>query len=248
MRGLALAALGLLFALLGHTLYQQDRDPADAQPEGATLRQQLVERLASGQPIKDPLLARYRDFLEQEARLPLPRAPDLASLTRLFEARDQLRRLTFTPEEQARLFAEERLMEQWTLRRKALAEAPPAEQAQLGEALALWLAEQPDWFQEAESNGRLIGDLQRIDALPPEARRLALLERVGPEAQGRLQQLAQDQQAFEQRLAGYLAALAAQGDPAPEADRQLLATWFPESQWRRVAALTRLRQGQSEPQ
>ncbi|MFM4704023.1 lipase secretion chaperone [Aeromonas bivalvium] len=248
MRGLALAALGLLCALLGHALYQQGSDPAYAQPAGATLRQQLVERLASGQPIEDPLLARYRDFLGQEARLPLPKAPDLASLTRLFEARDQLRRLAFTPEEQTRLFAEERLMEQWTLRRKALAEAPPAERAQLGEALALWLAEQPDWFQEAESNGRLIGDLQRIDDLPPEERRLALLERVGPEAQGRLQQLAQEQQAFEQRLAGYLTALAAQGDPAPEADRQLLAAWFPESQWRRVAALTRLRQGQSAPQ
>jgi lipase chaperone LimK len=245
-RLLTLAIASLLLGLLGYWLNQgQDKHPA---PDPSSLRQQLVEHLASGQPIADPLLRRYQAFLQQEARLALPQAPDLASLSQLFDSREQLRQRSFTPQEQARLFGEERLMEQWTLRRKGLAEASPAEQAALGEALDIWLAEQPDWFQEAEANGRLISDLQHMAHLPPEARRLAMLERVGPEAQGRLQQLDQDTQHFERQLDGYLGALATMTDPDPQTRQQLLASWFPEQQWRRVAALTRLRQAQTPSQ
>ena len=90
----------------------------------------------------------------------MPTDPRLASLQKLFDEREQLRRQRFSPAEQEQLFAEDRLMEQWTLRRKALAEADDADRAALGEELALWLAEQPQWFREAEANSRLLGDLQ----------------------------------------------------------------------------------------
>ncbi|MGB6189845.1 MAG: lipase secretion chaperone [Aeromonas molluscorum] len=241
---LTLAVVSLLLGLLGYWLNQRQDKPDAPVLDPSSLRQQLVDRLASGQPIEDPLLRRYQGFLQQEARLALPQAPDLASLIQLFDSREQLRQRNFDAQEQSGLFGEERLMEQWTLRRKGLAEASPAEQAALGEALDIWLAEQPDWFQEAEANGRLISDLQRMAHLPPEARRLAMLERVGPEAQGRLQQLDQDTQHFERQLDGYLGALATMTNPDPQTRQQLLASWFPEQQWRRVAALTRLRQEQ----
>ena len=57
-------------------------------------------------------------------------------------------------------------MEQWTLRRKALAEASDADKPLLASELELWLAEQPQWFREAEANSRLLGDLQALEQLP----------------------------------------------------------------------------------
>ena len=96
-------------------------------------------------------------------------------------------------------------MEQWTLRRKALAESSDADKPLLASELELWLAEQPQWFREAEANSRLLGDLQALEQLPAAGRDAALREQLGPEAADRLLQLAESQQGFEQQLAGYLA-------------------------------------------
>ncbi|MNC20691.1 lipase chaperone [compost metagenome] len=175
----------------------------------------------------------------------MPTDPGLASLQLLFDEREQLRRQSFTPAEQEQLFAEDRLMEQWTLRRKALAEADDAEREALGEELALWLAEQPQWFREAEANGRLLGDLQRLEQISPAERDAVLLEQLGPEAVDRLRQLAQSQQGFEQQLAGYLAELEPlRPRDRAEQQRTILARWFDPGQWRRVEALTRIRLGE----
>jgi len=116
----------------------------------------------------------------------------------------------------------------------------PAEQE-----LALWLAEQPQWFREAEANGRLLGDLQRLEQISPAERDAVLLEQLGPEAVDRLRQLAQSQQRFEQQLAGYLAELEPlRPRDRAEQQRTILARWFDPGQWRRVEALTRIRLGE----
>jgi len=97
-------------------------------PEQGALRHQLAQRLERGETDEeDPLLSRYQGFLAAESSLTVPTDPGLASLQLLFDEREQLRRQHFSPTEQASLFAEDRLMEQWTLRRKALAEADDAD-------------------------------------------------------------------------------------------------------------------------
>ena len=247
MRRLLLIALSLGAALLGALLLWPEPTPdLAAAPERGALRHQLAQRLEQGETDEeDPMLARYRQFLRAEGSLTVPTDPGLASLQLLFDERERLRRQHFSPAEQGSLFAEERLMEQWTLRRKALAEADAADRVMLGEELALWLAEQPQWFREAEANGRLLGDLQRLERVSPAERDAVLLEQLGPEAVDRLRQLAQSQQGFDRQLAGYLAELEPLL-PLERAEQQqaILARWFEPGQWRRVEALTRLRLGE----
>lgn len=241
---LALLCPTLLFGVLA--LCPSAEPPLDAAPEQGALRHQLAQRLERGETDEeDPLLSRYQGFLAAESSLTVPTDPGLASLQLLFDEREQLRRQSFTPAEQEQLFAEDRLMEQWTLRRKALAEADDADREALGEELALWLAEQPQWFREAEANGRLLGDLQRLEQISPAERDAVLLEQLGPEAVDRLRQLAQSQQGFEQQLAGYLAELEPlRPRDRAEQQRTILARWFDPGQWRRVEALTRIRLGE----
>lgn len=230
---------------------------AVAQPEphlgrhtGARGRAELpLTRQATTPPDEDSLQARYEAFLAAEGSLTVPTDPGLASLQVLFDEREQLRQQSFTPAEQEQLFAEDRLMEQWTLRRKALAEAGDADKPLLASELELWLAEQPQWFREAEANSRLLGDLQSLERLPAAERDAVLREQLGPEAADRLHQLTQNQQGFEQQLAGYLAEIR----PLPaerraEQQPEILARWFEPDQWRRVEALTRLRLGESSQQ
>jgi Proteobacterial lipase chaperone protein len=222
--------------LLGAVLFSPDPQPdLTAAPEQGALRHQLAQRLERGETnAEDELLARYQSFLAADA-----------SLLVLFDEREQLRQQSFTPAEQDQLFAEDRLMEQWTLRRKALAETSEADKKMLADELDLWLAEQPQWFREAEANSRLLGDLQALEPLTPAERDAVLLERLGPEAMDRLHQLEQGWQGFERQLAGYLAEL----KPLPalaraEQQQEILARWFPAEQWRRVEALTRLQFGE----
>ncbi|WP_412705596.1 lipase chaperone [Aeromonas rivipollensis] len=247
MRRILLIALSLGAALLGALLLWPEPTPdLAATPERGALRHQLAQRLEQGETDEeDAMLARYRQFLRAEGSLTVPTDPGLASLQLLFDERERLRRQHFSPAEQGSLFAEERLMEQWTLRRKALAEADAADRVMLGEELALWLAEQPQWFREAEANGRLLGDLQRLERVSPAERDAVLLEQLGPEAVDRLRQLAQSQQGFDRQLAGYLAELEPLL-PLERAEQQqaILARWFEPGQWRRVEALTRLRLGE----
>ena len=247
MRRILLVGLSLGAALLGALLLWPEPTPdLAATPERGALRHQLAQRLEQGETDEeDAMLARYRQFLRAEGSLTVPTDPGLASLQLLFDERERLRRQHFSPAEQGSLFAEERLMEQWTLRRKALAEADAADRVMLGEELALWLAEQPQWFREAEANSRLLGDLQALEQLPAAGRDAALREQLGPEAADRLLQLAESQQGFEQQLAGYLAEIR----PLPAEARvsqqpEILARWFEPGQWRRVEALTRLTLGE----
>lgn len=171
-RGVLILALLCPTLLLGVlALCPSAEPPLDAAPEQGALRHQLAQRLERGETDEeDPLLSRYQGFLAAESSLTVPTDPGLASLQLLFDEREQLRQQSFTPAEQGQLFAEDRLMEQWTLRRKALAEADDADREALGEELALWLAEQPQWFREAEANGRLLGDLQRLEQISPAER------------------------------------------------------------------------------
>ncbi|MGL5128788.1 MAG: lipase secretion chaperone [Aeromonas popoffii] len=233
--------------LLGAVLFSPDPQPdLTAAPEQGALRHQLAQRLERGETnAEDELLARYQSFLAAEGSLTVPADPGLASLLVLFDEREQLRQQSFTPAEQDQLFAEDRLMEQWTLRRKALAETSEADKKMLADELDLWLAEQPQWFREAEANSHLLGDLQALEPLAPAERDAVLLERLGPEAMDRLHQLEQGWQGFERQLAGYLAEL----KPLPalaraEQQQEILARWFPAEQWRRVEALTRLQLGE----
>lgn len=233
--------------LLGAVLFWPDPPPdLTAAHEQGALRHQLAQRLERGETnTEDELLARYQSFLAAEGSLTVPADPGLASLQVLFDEREQLRQQSFTPAEQDQLFTEERLMEQWTLRRKALAEADDADKPLLASEIELWLVEQPQWFRDAEANSRLLGDLQSLDQLPPTERDAVLREQLGPEAADRLHQLEQGRQGFERQLAGYLAEL----KPLPALDRaeqqpEILARWFPAEQWRRVEALTRLQFGE----
>lgn len=221
-----------------------------AAPTAQVARQQGVPTASNHhhdpvQEAADELQGRYRTFISAQSSLTVPTDITLASLQILFDEREQLRQQSFTPTEQEQLFAEDRLMEQWTLRRKALAEAGDADKPLLASELELWLAEQPQWFQEAEANSRLLGDLQSLERLPAAERDTVLREQLGPEAADRLHQLTQSQQGFEQQLAGYLAEL----KPLPaerraEQQPEILARWFEPDQWRRVEALTRLRLGE----
>ncbi|QTL95302.1 lipase secretion chaperone [Aeromonas jandaei] len=197
------------------------------------------------QEAADELQERYRTFISAQSSLTVPTDITLASLQILFDEREQLRQQSFTPTEQEQLFAEDRLMEQWTLRRKALAEASDTDKKELASELELWLAAQPRWFQEAEANGRLLGELQALEQMEPARRDAMLLEKAGPEAVDRIHQLEQDRQGFKEQLNGYLAELGQLPATArTEQQQELLARWFEPQQWRRVEALTRMKLGE----
>ncbi|MGY3924185.1 lipase chaperone [Aeromonas jandaei] len=221
-----------------------------AAPTAQVARQQGVPAASNHhhdpvQEAADELQERYRTFISAQSSLTVPTDITLASLQILFDEREQLRQQSFTPAEQERLFAEDRLMEQWTLRRKALAEASDADKQELASELELWLAAQPRWFQEAEANGRLLGELQALEQMEPARRDAMLLEKAGPEAVDRLHQLEQDRQGFKEQLNGYLAELGQLPASArTEQQQELLARWFEPQQWRRVEALTRMKLGE----
>ncbi|QWL67599.1 lipase secretion chaperone [Aeromonas jandaei] len=197
------------------------------------------------QEAADELQERYRTFISAQSSLTVPTDITLASLQILFDEREQLRQQSFTPAEQEQLFAEDRLMEQWTLRRKALAEASDADKKALASELELWLAAQPRWFQEAEANGRLLGELQALEQMEPARRDALLLEKAGPEAVDRMHQLEQNRQGFKEQLNGYLTELGQLPATArTEQQQELLARWFEPQQWRRVEALTRMKLGE----
>ncbi|MEM0551027.1 MULTISPECIES: lipase secretion chaperone [Aeromonas] len=221
-----------------------------AAPTAQVARQQGVPAASNHhhdpvQEAADELQERYRTFISAQSSLTVPTDITLASLQILFDEREQLRQQSFTPAEQEQLFAEDRLMEQWTLRRKALAEASDADKQELASELELWLAAQPRWFQEAEANGRLLGELQALEQMEPARRDAVLLEKAGPEAVDRLHQLEQDRQGFKEQLNGYLAELGQLPASArTEQQQELLARWFEPQQWRRVEALTRMKLGE----
>uniref|UniRef100_UPI003B9ED8F5 lipase secretion chaperone n=1 Tax=Aeromonas jandaei TaxID=650 RepID=UPI003B9ED8F5 len=221
-----------------------------AAPTAQVARQQGVPAASNHhhdpvQEAADELQERYRTFISAQSSLTVPTDITLASLQILFDEREQLRQQSFTPAEQEQLFAEDRLMEQWTLRRKALAEASDADKKELASELELWLAAQPRWFQEAEANGRLLGELQALEQMEPARRDAVLLEKAGPEAVDRLHQLEQDRQGFKEQLNGYLAELGQLPATArTEQQQELLARWFEPQQWRRVEALTRMKLGE----
>ncbi|WP_421218625.1 lipase secretion chaperone [Aeromonas jandaei] len=221
-----------------------------AAPTAQVARQQGVSAASNHhhdpeQEAADELQERYRTFISAQSSLTVPTDITLASLQILFDEREQLRQQSFTPAEQEQLFAEDRLMEQWTLRRKALAEASDADKQELASELELWLAAQPRWFQEAEANGRLLGELQALEQMEPARRDALLLEKAGPEAVDRIHQLEQDRQGFKEQLNGYLAELGQLPASArTEQQQELLARWFEPQQWRRVAALTRMKLGE----
>ena len=221
-----------------------------AAPTAQVARQQGVPAASNHhhdpvQEAADELQERYRTFISAQSSLTVPTDITLASLQILFDEREQLRQQSFTPAEQVQLFAEDRLMEQWTLRRKALAEASDADKKELASELELWLAAQPRWFQEAEANGRLLGELQALEQMEPARRDALLLEKAGPEAVDRIHQLEQDRQGFKEQLNGYLAELGQLPATArTEQQQELLARWFEPQQWRRVEALTRMKLGE----
>ncbi|CAJ1783554.1 Lipase chaperone [Aeromonas jandaei] len=221
-----------------------------AAPTAQVARQQGVPAVSNHhhdpvQEAADELQERYRTFISAQSSLTVPTDITLASLQILFDEREQLRQQSFTPAEQEQLFAEDRLMEQWTLRRKALAEASDADKKELASELELWLAAQPRWFQEAEANGRLLGELQALEQMEPARRDALLLEKAGPEAVDRIHQLEQDRQGFKEQLNGYLAELGQLPATArTEQQQELLARWFEPQQWRRVEALTRMKLGE----
>ncbi|WP_323969019.1 lipase secretion chaperone [Aeromonas veronii] len=223
-----------------------------AAPTAQVARQQGVPAASNHhhdpvQEAADELQARYRTFISAQSSLTVPTEISLASLQILFDEREQLRQQSFTPAEQAQLFAEDKLMEQLTLRRRALAEARDSDKSQLASELDLWLAEQPDWFREAEANSRLLEELQELAQMDPTKRETLLLETGGQEAVDRMRQLEQNRQGFEEQLSGFLAELRQLPNEArAEQQQELLARWFEPGQWRRVEALTRLKLG--EPQ
>ncbi|MBL0546414.1 lipase chaperone [Aeromonas jandaei] len=221
-----------------------------AAPTAQVARQQGVPAASNHhhdpvQEAADELQERYRTFISAQSSLTVPTDITLASLQILFDEREQLRQQSFTPAEQEQLFAEDRLMEQWTLRRKALAEASDADKQELASELELWLAAQPRWFQEAEANGRLLGELQALEQMEPARRDAVLLEKAGPEAVDRMHQLEQNRQGFKEQLNGYLTELGQLPATArTEQQQELLARWFEPQQWRRVEALTRMKLGE----
>ncbi|CAJ1765311.1 lipase secretion chaperone [Aeromonas veronii] len=230
--------------LLGGVLLWPTAPTADSSPAQASQHAQSHPHDPE-QEAADALQARYRTFVSAQSSLTVPTEISLASLQILFDEREQLRQQSFTPAEQAQLFAEDRLMEQLTLRRRALAEARDSDKSQLASELDLWLAEQPDWFREAEANSRLLEELQELAQMDPAKREALLLEIGGPEAVDRMRQLEQNRQGFEEQLSGFLAELRQLPNEArAEQQQELLARWFEPGQWRRVEALTRLKLGE----
>ncbi|WP_068978641.1 lipase secretion chaperone [Aeromonas sp. EERV15] len=244
MRLVALLAVPCTIALLiGGVLLWPTAPTAGSSPAQAS-QHALSQPHAPEQEATDVLQARYRTFISAQSSLTVPTEISLASLQILFDEREQLRQQSFTPAEQAQLFTEDRLVEQLTLRRRALAEARDSDKSQLASELDLWLAEQPNWFREAEANSRLLEGLEQMD---PAKRESLLLETGGPEAVDRMRQLEQNRQGFNEQLSGFLAELRQLPNEArAEQQQELLARWFEPGQWRRVEALTRLKLG--EPQ
>lgn len=242
-RGILLAVPCTITLLIGGVLLWPTAPTAGASPAQASQHAQSHPHDPE-QEATDALQARYRTFVSAQSSLTVPTEISLASLQILFDEREQLRQQSFTPAEQAQLFAEDRLMEQLTLRRRALAEARDSDKSQLASELDLWLAEQPGWFREAEANSRLLEGLEQMD---PAKREALLLETGGPEAVDRMRQLEQNRQGFNEQLTGYLAERKQLPNEArAEQQQELLARWFEPGQWRRVEALTRLKLG--EPQ
>ncbi|MGY3917069.1 lipase secretion chaperone [Aeromonas australiensis] len=232
--------------LLGGVLLWPSEPTAGSSPAQASQHAQSHPHDPE-QEAADALQARYRTFVSAQSSLTVPTEITLANLQILFDEREQLRQQSFTPAEQGQLFAEDRLMEQLTLRRKAVAEARDSDKSQLTSELDLWLAEQPSWFQEAEANSRLLGKLQDLALVEPAKRDALLLETGGPEAVDRMRQLEQNRQEFDAQLSGFLAELRQLPNEARATQQpDLLARWFEPGQWRRVEALTRLKLG--EPQ
>ncbi len=164
--------------LLGGVLLWPTAPTADSSPAQASQHAQSHPHDPE-QETADALQARYRTFVSAQSSLTVPTEISLASLQILFDEREQLRQQSFTPAEQAQLFAEDRLMEQLTLRRRALAEARDSDKSQLASELDLWLAEQPGWFREAEANSRLLEELQGLAQMDPAKREALLLETGG---------------------------------------------------------------------
>ncbi len=245
-RGILLAVPCAITLLIGGVLLWPTAPTAGSSPAQAS-QHALSQPHAPEQEATDVLQARYRTFISAQSSLTLPTEISLASLQILFDEREQLRQQSFTPAEQAQLFTEDRLVEQLTLRRRALAEARDSDKSQLASELDLWLTEQPNWFREAEANSRLLEELQELAQMDPAKREALLLETGGPEAVDRMRQLEQNRQGFNEQLTGYLAERKQLPNEARAAQQQeLLARWFEPGQWRRVEALTRLKLG--EPQ
>jgi len=247
MKVVTLLALPCAITLLMSGVLLWPSDPT-AGPAPAPARQPALSHSHDPeQATADALQARYRTFVSAQSSLTVPTDITLASLQILFDEREQLRQQSFTPAEQAQLFAEDRLMEQLTLRRRALAEARESDKSQLADELDLWLAEQPSWFREAEANSRLLEELQGLTQMDPAKREALLLETGGPEAVDRVRQLEQNRQGFEEQLTGFLTELKQLPDEMrAEQQQELLARWFEPEQWRRVEALTRIKLGEPE--
>ncbi|MGL6003644.1 lipase secretion chaperone [Aeromonas sobria] len=237
-RGILLAVPCAITLLIGGVLLWPTAPTAGSSPAQASMHAQSHPHDPE-QEAADALQARYRTFISAQSSLTVPTEISLASLQILFDEREQLRQQSFTPAEQAQLFTEDRLVEQLTLRRRALAEARDSDKSQLASELDLWLTEQPNWFREAEANSRLLEGLEQRD---PAKREALLLETGGPEAVDRMRQLEQNRQGFNEQLTGYLAERQQLPNEARAAQQQeLLARWFEPGQWRRVEALTRLK-------
>ncbi|MGL5496699.1 MAG: lipase secretion chaperone, partial [Aeromonas sobria] len=136
-RGILLAVPCAIALLIGGVLLWPTAPTTD------TARQQATPANSNHHhdPVKeaaDALQARYRTFVSAQSSLTVPTEITLASLQILFDEREQLRQQSFTPAEQAQLFAEDRLMEQLTLRRRVLAEARDSDKSQLASELDLW--------------------------------------------------------------------------------------------------------------
>ena len=95
--------------LLGGWQYWPSADATAPSPQHAGPASPLVRQTAPPSD-KSSLQARHEAFLAAEGSLTVPTDPGLASLQKLFDEREQLRRQRFTPVEQEQLFAEDRLM------------------------------------------------------------------------------------------------------------------------------------------
>lgn len=91
--------------LLGGVLLWPTAPTADSSPAQASQHAQSHPHDPE-QEAADALQARYRTFVSAQSSLTVPTEISLASLQILFDEREQLRQQSFTPAEQAQLFAE----------------------------------------------------------------------------------------------------------------------------------------------